>query len=97
MGGERLQVFETNAKSGQAPYRFTSAVRQSMSGTVTDFSGISHTRPVVAAGSEANPSSSTNVTGPSVSPPAVGTLLLFIGATGSAPALDGAGGDDADD
>lgn len=88
---EHLQVFYEIPVPLSAPnaqraekYLFKAPSSQAMTGTLTDFEDVSQSEPITAAGGEANPASSTQVTAPSITPTTSHSLLVFIGATSGA-------------
>jgi hypothetical protein len=85
---EQLQVFYTIPIPLSAPdtlrartYPFRSPTAQAMTGTLTDFEGVSQSEPIIVSGGESNPAASTQVLAPSISPTGPDSVLVFIGAT----------------
>jgi hypothetical protein len=88
---EQLQVFYEIPVPLSAPhtlrahtYLFRSPTPQAMTGTLTDFEGVSQSQPITAAGGEANPASSNQVLAPSITPTVPNSVLVFVGATSGA-------------
>jgi hypothetical protein len=85
---ERLQVFyripiplaRPNG-GGAFGYTFTASAAQAMTGALTDFEGVSQTRPISASAGQINATSSTAVAAPSLTPTSANSVLVFIGAT----------------
>jgi hypothetical protein len=85
---EALQVFYKIPVPLSAPnmlraqtYLFRSASPQAMTGTLTDFEGVSQSQPIAASGGEANPAISNEVVAPSITPTVPHSVLVFVGAT----------------
>jgi hypothetical protein len=85
---EQLQLFYTVPVPLGAPdtlrarnYLFRAPTPQAMTGTLTDFEGVSQSEPISASGGQANPTASNQVLAPSIAPAGTNSVLVFVGAS----------------